>query len=435
MLESLSHVVSSVRERLCSDSFKEAHRLSDKFFVRERKLPFVATLLFHLSVLKCSLQLELNQFFEKLHDRGVPVHYVCSMSFCKARKKFSYTAFIDLADTLVNAFYGQHAPLWNGYRLVSVDGTKYYLPYNEETVGAFGAGEKEKPYVLARGSMAYDVMGGIVIDAAIDSEAVSENTMFYEHTKKFTQNDLVLADRGYTAFWIMALLTAKDTPFCIRMNTSQTYGPVKEFLAGEGQDMVVTLSPTKKSVPFLNKYNIKNGPVKVRLVKVLLETGETEVLATSLFDEERSPTACFKALYHLRWPVEEAYKSLKGKMEIENFSGKSPQAIKQDFYAKIFSLSLAGVFSYIADKKIVRDTARAKKKEKNKYGYKVNLKGAIGIIKASMSKLFSGTHDIGALLKDLLYTMCKNTHAIRPNRKCPREGINKKRYHMCYKPC
>lgn len=409
--------------------------MSDKYFVRERKLPFVTTLLFHLSVLKCSLQLELNQFFEKLHDKRVPVHYVCSMSFCKARKKFSHAAFKDLADTLINAFYEQHAPLWNGYRVVGVDGTKYYLPYNKETVLAFGAGEKEKPYVLARGSMAYDVMGGIVIDAVIDSESVSENAMFYEHSKKFTQNDLVLADRGYIAFWIMALLIAKGTQFCIRMNTSQTYNCVKEFLASGEQDMVVMLSPNRKSIPSLNKYNIKNTQIKVRLIKVLLESGEIEVLATSLLDEKRFPVACFKELYHLRWPVEEAYKSLKSKMEIENFSGKSPQAVKQDFYAKIFSLSLAGMFSYIADQKIVRDSAQPKKKKKNKYGYKANLKGAIAIIKASMSKLFSGNPNLGTLLKDLLYTICKNTHAIRPNRKCSRQEINKKRYPMCYKPC
>jgi hypothetical protein len=40
-------------------------------------------------------------------------------------------------------------------------------------------------------------------------------------------------------------------------------------------------------------------------VRIELDSGETEVLITSLLDQTRYPYAVFKDLYHQRWPVEE----------------------------------------------------------------------------------------------------------------------------------
>jgi hypothetical protein len=42
----------------------------------------------------------------------------------------------------------------------------------------------------------------------------------------------------------------------------------------------------------------------VRLVRVRLRGGETEVLATSVLDEARLPARLFAQLYHRRWSVE-----------------------------------------------------------------------------------------------------------------------------------
>lgn len=44
--------------------------------------------------------------------------------------------------------------------------------------------------------------------------------------------------------------------------------------------------------------------IKIRLVKVLLSTGEVEVLATSLLSDEEFPEEEFQYLYYLRWGVE-----------------------------------------------------------------------------------------------------------------------------------
>ncbi|MBK8699188.1 MAG: transposase [Saprospiraceae bacterium] len=59
----------------------------------------------------------------------------------------------------------------------------------------------------------------------------------------------------------------------------------------------------------------------------------------------------FKELYHLRWNVEEVYKLLKSRVEIEQFTGRTSRSIYQDFYAKIFMMTLCAALSYpIAEK-------------------------------------------------------------------------------------
>ena len=76
--------------------------------------------------------------------------------------------------------------------------------------------------------------------------------------------------------------------------------------------------------------------ITVRFVRVWLKSGEMEVLVTSLLDEHVYDTAFFKELYALRWGIETFYGTIKGRLNLENFSGKSVEAILQDFHATIF---------------------------------------------------------------------------------------------------
>ncbi len=45
----------------------------------------------------------------------------------------------------------------------------------------------------------------------------------------------------------------------------------------------------------------------------------------------------------MRWSVEESYKLFKKVLHIEHFTGKTSLAIKQDFFAKVFTLNLSSI--------------------------------------------------------------------------------------------
>ena len=67
---------------------------------------------------------------------------------------------------------------------------------------------------------------------------------------------------------------------------------------------------------------MQSEEITCRLVKIELPTGEKEILCTSLLDHKTFTHKDMEELYHSRWNEEEAYKLLKSRVEVENFSGK-----------------------------------------------------------------------------------------------------------------
>ena len=59
------------------------------------------------------------------------------------------------------------------------------------------------------------------------------------------------------------------------------------------------------------------GEISLRMVKILLENGNLEVLATNLSQTEFH-TEEIKELYHMRWGIETAYETLKNRLQLEN---------------------------------------------------------------------------------------------------------------------
>ena len=72
--------------------------------------------------------------------------------------------------------------------------------------------------------------------------------------------------------------------------------------------------------------------LKLRLIRIELENGETEILITSLVDTDKYTAEIFFDLYHHRWPIEEDYKVMKCRIEIENFTGKSVLSVYQELF-------------------------------------------------------------------------------------------------------
>lgn len=64
-------------------------------------------------------------------------------------------------------------------------------------------------------------------------------------------------------------------------------------------------------------------------------TGEIEVLITSLFCQELFSWNDMTRIYTLRWHIEECYKRLKIGAELENFSGIRLEAVLQEFWTHL----------------------------------------------------------------------------------------------------
>ena len=168
----------------------------------------------------------------------------------------------------------------------------------------------------------------------------------------------------------------------------------------------------------------------MRLVRVTLANGETEVLATSLLAEPEWPSVWFKGLYHLRWGAEEAYKCDKLRLELENFSGLSVRVVLQDCYAKLFTLNLTALGVWVAQA-IATERYRQRRRD-----YRVNFAHALSRMKNTVVRLLVGA-DTTELLTSLILAMAMSVEAVRPDRSFPRnmKPVKIQGFHRNYQRC
>ena len=174
--------------------------------------------------------------------------------------------------------------------------------------------------------------------------------------------------------------------------------------------------------------------ITVRFVRVTLETGEAEVLVTSLLDEAAYPTDDFKDLYHLRWGIETLYGTLKGRLALEAFSGQTPQAVLQDFHATILISGLESVLTQVAQKTLDVKTPH------NRYRQQVNKAVSFNAIKNHILELFYIESETSSLLQRLTQLFLTTPLPLREGRKFPRKfkcdravvGYHKRLKKLCF---
>jgi hypothetical protein len=330
-----------------------------------------------------------------------------------------------LQQVQVAYFYAQYAPpTWHGLRLLAVDGSTTQLPVTPAIEAHFGLWNTVP---LARVSQMFDTLNKVTVDALIGPPAQGEREYAAQHFAHIGPGDLVLLDRGYPAFWLFVLILSQNAQFCVRMPVG-LWGVVDTFLATGLPEQIVTLTPCATACADCRTHHLPPQPLQVRLMRIPLDSGEVEVLCTSLLDQERYPYDVFKDLYHHRWPVEEDYKVLKLRVEVENWSGKSPLSIYQDFHAKVFTATLTAILAQPAQAVV------AQKSQAKQYTDQVNFAHLLSKMKDTVVLLLHRTA-IADILASLWQIMLHTVEPIRPGRKYPRNKTTKrKRFAMTYKP-
>jgi len=383
---------------------------------------------------KSSVQRELDRFVKAVTKSDFNIREVTKGAFTQARAKLNPWAFQRLNEVTSNGFY-QEAEYyaWHGMRVLAVDGTRLVLPNHPSIVKEFGQHQfgpnADSPRTLALGSMLYDVLNQITIDSKLAPYSSSETDLLMQHLERVEKGDLLLLDRGYPSFWLLFLMMAKGIEFCVRLK-DDWWLKVKEFVSSGEKERLVTFSLPKKDYKKLANYpEFQNATITCRLIRIELPNGEIEVLCTSLVDSQKYQHLEFEELYHLRWNEEEAYKLLKSRIELENFSGKTANAVKQDFYAKVFLMTLCAAYAHPIEEKVIEEY---KADEKRKYDQKINRTNALASTQDILIAVFIRKQYKKAL--NAFDKIVESTREIiRPDRKIERKKRPKRPYSMNYK--
>jgi len=368
-----------------------------------------------MNFLTRSLSIEIENFVNHLKkDCGlVGFKSFTKSAFVQCRKKIQPEVFKKLSSMLVDEFYTDNElaiKLWHGFRLLAVDGSTVTLPYTKELKKTYGITKNQTNtgVVQARVSVLYDVLNRYVLDSQLSSKKIGERVLALLHLGKSKGQDLIIYDRGYPSYDLINTLYRKNIDYLMRAKIGFS-SLTKAFISNGKTSQIVEIYPGK-NVDTSNKEYDKNTSIKVRLIRVNLPNGETELLMTSLLDSKKYPNKLFKELYFKRWGVETFYDELKNKLKVEHFSGYSNQSILQDFNAAIF---ISNVQTLIVSD--LEDEIKEQVKNR-KLAYKVNTNLSYGFLKNKIITLFFSNTDMEDIVNQLKILFKKELIPVRPNR-------------------
>lgn len=412
-----STILSKIEELIFSKDTVETYKVLASDFSRRRKQSFSSTVLFLVNLSTKSLSLEIENFV-KLFKTQLNIKAFTKSAFVQYRKKIKPELFKDLSNVIVDEFYTDNelgVKLWNGFRLLAVDGSRLTLPHTKNLKLIYGEtkNQNESGVVQARLSVLYDLINNYVIDGILSPLKTGEGKLAIQHLLYVKRGDLVIYDRGYPSFDLIYEHIKLKADFVIRAKVGFS-NITREFIRSGKTTQIVDIYPGKNTNLNDKEYNKKTS-LQVRLVRIELPSGEVELLITSLLNNKKYKTKIFKELYFKRWGVELFYDELKNKLKVECFSGYSNQSILQDFYAAIF---ISNVQTLIVSE--LTDEINEQTKG-NKYKYKVNNNLSYGFLKDRIVTLFFSKNDMEGTIKELKILFKKHIVPIRPNRSNSRD--------------
>ena len=391
----------------CLD-FKQRSKKKENDFIRNRKLPFEYLMTMCLKSLKTTTAAAARNFFE---DLGSDVT-ISQQSVSNAKFKVKPEAFREIfVEATVKPLMQMNRKKWRGYRIYAIDGMKVALPVDQQLLEHFGGTGRGATSPTAQSSILYDILNDISIDGLIEPLSVDERTLAQKHIEaliKLMPNEkkLIIFDRGYPSFELLKQLEDAGIKYVMRVKTRFN----NDIDAQTAEDAYVNLTKGEDTL-------------STRVIKVKLSSGETEILLTNLSDKTMT-TEDFKHLYFYRWKIECHYNILKNKLELENFTSRTIDGIKQDFFIALYQVNALAALKH--DAHIIIDKERNNKD--NKYFYQVNNNEAIGIFKShfTQSILGSSAKKMQASLRKMVESSSREVVPVRPDRSNPRNPFPRK---------
>lgn len=397
-----------------------------KDFIRTRKLPFQKMISFILAMEGGSLTTEILQHF------GYSAEIASSSAFVQQRAKVHSEAFQSLFDLFVQK--SDTNKRYKGLRLIAADGSDIQIPTNPNHPDSyFPEKAGRSAYSLLHLDAMYDLLQHTYVDAVLlgQRKANERKSLCSMVDRSSLDKALILADRGYENYNLMAHIQEKGWYFLIRIQdvlTSRGIAAGLDLPEYDEFDLPVDLSLTTKQTnavkrlcknrnsfrllasqhdfDYLPLKNKKRDPtlfykLSFRIVRFKITENSYETVVTNL-DSLRFPPKELKKLYNMRWGIETSFRELKYTVGLLHFHSKKVEYICQEIFARLIMYN----FAELITSHVVISNGDSK------YAYKTNFSVAVHICR----QFFLGN----VSPPDLEAIVLRNLSPVRPGRSYPR---------------
>ena len=355
----------------------------ERDFTRNRKLNFESMMRFLLGKSGGSLQSELMEFSHYASDT------VTTSAFIQQREKLLPFALEYILHKFTSSFPGDKR--YKGNRLLAVDGSDFIIPTNpKETANHFVSNPDGKGYNMLHLNALYDLCNNTYIDALIQNRrgANERKALISLVGRSYISNPVILiADRGYESYNALAHIEKKGWKYLFRIqdhsgrgilsgltppNTSEYDIQIQKILTRKqtkqtrAKPEIYRIMPKNSAFDFLGSNMFY--PISFRIVRFRISEESYEVIITNL-DQKDFPPQELKKLYHMRWGIESAFRTLKYSVGALNFHSKKAEYISQELFAAIIMYN----FSQMIISLIIIP------QKKTRYSYQLNVSLAIRV--------------------------------------------------------
>jgi hypothetical protein len=263
--------------------------------------------------------------------------------YCSARKRLPL-ALLSRMGREIGAQLTERQPAdwrWHGRHIKLVDGTTVSMPDTPENQATFPQNREQKSglgFPTARLVAIISLSCGAVLEwvtSACEGKLTGETALLWGLSSHFKRGDVVIADRYYSGYFMIALLVSLGVDVIVRQHQSRT----TDFSRGQqlGKHDHVVLWKRPKRPPWMDDATYQTMPATL----TIRETRSSDwTLATTLLDPVVVTKRELFALYSLRWQVELDLRSIKDVMKMGTLRCKDPEMVRKEIAAHLIAYNL-----------------------------------------------------------------------------------------------
>jgi hypothetical protein len=323
---------------------------------RERiDLPWITLSLFLSQVLSDdhSCDEAVDRFQRYRYDQGLPPVSPETTSYCDARLRLPEGVFWDLVRRTGHAIHRKADPSWlfHGRSVKIADGSTVVLPDTTRNQRAYPQPSQQPVglgFPIARILVVFSLAVGTVLEAAMgryQGKQTSELALLRMIIDAFQPGDIVLADRFFCSYWVIAALQARGVDVVVRLHQCRR----ADFRRGRrlGREDHLVSWPKPDRVPdWMSRAEYEAMPAQLTVrqtrVRVRDQTKRVRqlVIVTTLRDAGTYPAPELGGLFRQRWHAELDLRSLKTHMHMEMLRTQSPEMVRKEVAVHLLAYNL-----------------------------------------------------------------------------------------------
>lgn len=358
--------------------------------------------------------------------------------YCRARAKLDPDALAELVRRCGHRLEAA-APgdwLWRGRHAKLVDGTTLTLPDTPANQRAFPqppGQAKGVGFPMARACAVLSLATGAILDLAIGpyrGKGAGETALLRQAVEGLRPGDVVVFDRYYCSFAMVAWLVARGVDVCVRLHRRRGAGLRRVADLGASDSLAVW--PRTERPDWLTPEQHAELPesLTVRLVELQVtgaddrDDGEPMTVLTTMTDPPAYPAGAIGQLYGYRWNAELDIEQIKQTLNLDRLRCKSPHMVRNELWTTLLAYNL------------IRTVIATAARRHDKRPRQISFTGACQNVLAVCLLLAAGRcRNPAVTIASALERIAKEEVANRPGRIEPRVIKRRKhKYQMMTKP-